>query len=90
MVKEESTNTAEAERQSHTFKFVMAGLMGVGKTALVSRFTDDVFRVETLSTIGVDFAIKSMKASNGDTVKVQLHVIIVSRQVGCRDCRRLP
>ncbi len=38
-----------------TFKIVVAGSSGVGKTNLISRYTLDLFDDKQTTTIGVDF-----------------------------------
>ena len=45
---------------------------GVGKTALMVRFSDGGFQSEMAPTIGVDFKIKYMETTDGKRVKVQL------------------
>lgn len=42
------------------FKVVVIGDSGVGKSSLVSRFTDGVFLEEMSSTIGIDFRVKTI------------------------------
>eukprot|EP00878_Enallax_costatus_P005971 GHUV01006263.1.p1 GENE.GHUV01006263.1~~GHUV01006263.1.p1 ORF type:complete len:293 (+),score=94.48 GHUV01006263.1:851-1729(+) len=44
----------------HTFKVLLIGDSGVGKTCLVMRFISDRFEDQLPSTVGVDFAIKRM------------------------------
>lgn len=46
------------------FKIVVAGDQGVGKTTLIHKFVDGVFKGDTLSTIGVDFSLKTVIASD--------------------------
>lgn len=46
-----------------TYKIVMVGDFGVGKTSLVKRFVDNSFSEEYLSTIGVSIAKKSLNDS---------------------------
>jgi len=42
------------------YKIIIAGAKNVGKTSLIHRFCDNVFNLETLETIGVDFKRKSI------------------------------
>ncbi len=46
-----------------SYKVVMVGDFGVGKTSLVKRFVDNSFSEEYLSTIGVSIAKKSLNDS---------------------------
>jgi len=41
-----------------TFKFIVYGDSGVGKTAVLLRFVDDKFYANHEATIGVDFSTK--------------------------------
>jgi Ras-related protein Rab-11A len=43
----------------------------VGKSNLIGRYTKDQFRVETKTTIGVEFGHKSLKIDNKE-VKAQI------------------
>ena len=53
------------------FKIVMIGDSGVGKSNLLSRFTRNEFTIECLSTIGVEFATKSV-AVDSKNIKAQI------------------
>jgi len=44
----------------YLFKIVLIGDSGVGKSNLLTRFTRDEFNLESKSTIGVEFATKSI------------------------------
>lgn len=52
-------------------KIVLIGDSGVGKTNLLSRFTRDQFNPDSKSTIGVEFATKTLEVE-GKTVKAQI------------------
>ena len=45
---------------SYLFKVVLIGDSGVGKSNLLSRFTRNEFHQESKSTIGVEFATRSI------------------------------
>jgi Ras-related protein Rab-11A len=47
---------------------VLIGDSGVGKSNLLSRFTRNEFNLESKSTIGVEFATKSIQV-DGKTIK---------------------
>ncbi|KAJ6233030.1 von willebrand factor a domain-containing protein 5a [Anaeramoeba flamelloides] len=53
------------------FKIVLIGDSGVGKSNLLSRFCRDEFNMESKSTIGVEFATRSMSIQN-KTIKAQV------------------
>ncbi|KAJ3436788.1 replication factor c subunit 4 [Anaeramoeba flamelloides] len=53
------------------FKIVLIGDSGVGKSNLLTRFTRNEFNMESKSTIGVEFATKSVQIE-GQTVKAQI------------------
>ena len=50
---------------------VLIGDSGVGKSNLLSRFTRNEFNLESKSTIGVEFATRSIQV-DGKTVKAQI------------------
>ncbi|KAL5973489.1 Ras-related protein Rab2BV [Asimina triloba] len=55
----------------YLFKIVLIGDSGVGKSNILSRFTRNEFCLESKSTIGVEFATKTLKVE-GKTVKAQI------------------
>lgn len=55
----------------YTFKIILIGDSDVGKTSLMTRYTDQTFVPSTLSTIGVDFKIKTIDV-DGSRVKLQI------------------
>ena len=55
----------------YLFKVVLIGDSGVGKSNLLSRFTRNEFSLDSKSTIGVEFATKSIQAE-GKTIKAQI------------------
>ncbi len=59
------------EEYDYLFKIVLIGDSGVGKSNLLSRFTRNEFNLESKSTIGVEFATKSIQAE-GKTIKAQI------------------
>ena len=62
---------ARDEEYDYLFKVVLIGDSGVGKSNLLSRFTRNEFNLESKSTIGVEFATKSIK-TEGKTIKAQI------------------
>jgi len=55
----------------YLFKIVLVGDSAVGKSNLLWRFTKNEFYEETKSTIGVEFAVKSVQVE-GKTIKAQI------------------
>jgi Ras-related protein Rab-11A len=62
---------AEGSNFDYLFKVVLIGDSGVGKSNLLSRFTRNEFNLETKSTIGVEFATRSISV-DGKTLKAQI------------------
>lgn len=48
------------DEYDYLFKLVIIGDSGVGKSNLLSRFTRNEFNLESKSTIGVEFATKTL------------------------------
>ena len=48
-------------KSDYLFKYLVIGNSGVGKSALLIRFTDDTFSDTYVTTIGVDFKIKTIE-----------------------------
>ena len=55
----------------YLYKIVLIGDSGVGKSNLLSRFTRDEFNLESRSTIGVEFATRTLEI-DGKRVKAQI------------------
>jgi len=63
--------SGDHDEYDYLFKVVLIGDSGVGKSNLLSRFTRNEFNLESKSTIGVEFATKSIK-TDGKTIKAQI------------------
>ncbi|XP_071725577.1 ras-related protein RABA2a-like [Rutidosis leptorrhynchoides] len=59
------------DEYDYLFKVVLIGDSGVGKSNLLSRFTRNEFCLESKSTIGVEFATRTLQVE-GKTVKAQI------------------
>merc|ERR1712184_44488 len=59
------------DEYDYLFKVVLIGDSGVGKSNLLSRFTRNEFNLESKSTIGVEFATRSIQV-DGRTIKAQI------------------
>jgi len=55
----------------HLFKLLIIGDSGVGKSSLLVRFADNHFSGNYITTIGVDFKIRTIEI-NGERVKLQI------------------
>ncbi|XP_038057652.1 ras-related protein Rab-10-like isoform X3 [Patiria miniata] len=53
------------------FKLLLIGDSGVGKTCILFRFSDDTFNTTFISTIGIDFKIKTVELQ-GKKIKLQI------------------
>jgi len=56
---------------SGSFKFIVIGSSGVGKTAILKRLVENIFTSESQSTIGVEFIATSIEV-DGQPVKLQI------------------
>ena len=55
----------------YLFKLLLIGDSGVGKTCILFRFSDDAFNSTFISTIGIDFKIKTIEL-HGKKIKLQI------------------
>ncbi|GMS98330.1 hypothetical protein PENTCL1PPCAC_20505, partial [Pristionchus entomophagus] len=60
------------DEYDYMFKVLVIGDSAVGKTNLLTRFTENKFSIENKTTIGVDFATKSIQVE-GKTVKAAIY-----------------
>jgi Ras-related protein Rab-35 len=60
-----------AKDYDHLFKLLIIGDSGVGKSSLLVRFADNQFTGNYITTIGVDFKIRTIEI-NGERVKLQI------------------
>ncbi|MED6207781.1 Ras- protein RABA1f [Stylosanthes scabra] len=56
----------------YLFKLVLIGDSGVGKSNLLSRFTRNEFNLESKSTIGVEFATRTITVDDNKVLKAQI------------------
>merc|ERR1712083_1266763 len=62
---------AMAAEYDYLFKLLLIGDSGVGKSCLLLRFADDIYTESYISTIGVDFKIRTVEL-DGKTIKLQI------------------
>ena len=55
----------------HLFKLLLIGDSGVGKTCILFQFSDNAFNSSFISTIGIDFKIKTVELQ-GRKIKLQI------------------
>ncbi|KAL3873283.1 hypothetical protein ACJMK2_036419 [Sinanodonta woodiana] len=60
-----------SKRYDSLVRLLLVGETGVGKTCLLCRFSNDEFMDSHISTIGIDFKMKTL-CLDGQTVKVQI------------------
>ncbi len=56
----ESLDTAVDPNFDYMFKTLIVGNSGVGKTAFLVRYTDDYYLPTFVSTVGIDFKVKTL------------------------------
>lgn len=61
----------QEEVPAATYKIVLIGDSGVGKSNLIWRYANNEFTADSKATLGVEFALKTVKASN-QTITAQL------------------
>ncbi|XP_021747116.1 GTP-binding protein YPTM2-like [Chenopodium quinoa] len=59
------------QEYDYLFKLLLIGDSGVGKSCLLLRFADDSYVESYISTIGVDFKIRTVE-QDGKTIKLQI------------------
>ncbi|ESR53443.1 hypothetical protein CICLE_v10023527mg [Citrus x clementina] len=62
----------------YLFKLLLIGDSGVGKSCLLLRFADDSYLESYISTIGVDFKIRTVE-QDGKTIKLQICELLVTQ-----------
>lgn len=64
-------NRKMAKTYDYLFKLLLIGDSGVGKTCLLFRFSEDAFNTTFISTIGIDFKIRTVEL-DGKKIKLQI------------------
>jgi GTPase SAR1 family protein len=69
--KTSNKNLSRQKGFDYTFKIVLIGDSGVGKSCILHRFADDQFNENFYATIGVDFRFKNIEVDDKN-VKLQI------------------
>jgi small GTP-binding protein len=67
----EVVTTGASQSSYWVFKYIVIGDIGVGKSALLTQFTDNRFKEQHDTTIGIEFGAKVIQI-NGEKVKLQI------------------
>ncbi|RXH94851.1 hypothetical protein DVH24_024535 [Malus domestica] len=70
-VQSRSSSSQINDSHDYLFKLLLIGDSGVGKSCLLLRFADDSYLDSYISTIGVDFKIRTVD-QDGKTIKLQI------------------
>jgi len=62
---------------AQTFKILIIGDSGVGKSSLMVRFVDDIFTATYITTIGVDFKMSTINV-DGHQCRIQIWFFCLS------------
>ncbi|XP_012664839.1 ras-related protein Rab-8A [Otolemur garnettii] len=65
-----------AKTYDYLFKLLLIGDSGVGKTCVLFRFSEDAFNSTFISTIGIDFKIRTIEL-DGKRIKLQIWGIML-------------
>merc|ERR1711962_252656 len=68
---QEPSMAASKHAYDHLFKLLLIGDSGVGKTCIVFRFCENAFNTSFISTIGIDFKLKTIDL-RGKRIKLQI------------------
>jgi len=60
------------DNEEEHWKILLIGDSSVGKTCLLLRFVDNQYTESFVSTIGVDYKIKTIRDENNNTIKLQI------------------
>ena len=60
------------QKEDQTFKMIIIGPPGVGKSCLLNRFTKDVYKEGYTATLGVEFYSKVIDIDEDTSIKMQI------------------
>ena len=67
-----TSDTSEHEKSTSTYKIIIIGDQSVGKTSILSRFTDNTFSKEYQCTISVENKCKNLRIDENNIAQLQL------------------
>lgn len=70
----------------YQFKILIIGNSSVGKTSFLFRYVDDSFTSAFVSTVGIDFKVKTVFRKEK---RIKLHIWVSEIQILCSSCRLL-
>jgi len=70
------------EIEEYVYKILVVGDLGCGKTSFIHRYVNHVFSNTYRATIGVDFALKTLKWDNKTSIRLQLWDIAGQERFG--------
>lgn len=69
------SSLATSSEYDYLFKLLLIGDSGVGKSCLLLRFADHSYSESYISTIGVDFKIRTIEL-DGKVIKLQIWYVL--------------
>ena len=70
-IRVEEVSPTYYDKEDYKIKLIIVGDSGVGKTNLISRFTEDKFEINSKATLGVEFIYKTLKI-NDEIFKIEI------------------
>jgi len=77
-----AVDNADDEIEEFVYKILVVGDLGCGKTSFIHRYVNHVFSNTYRATIGVDFALKTLKWDNKTSIRLQLWDIAGQERFG--------
>jgi len=75
-------DSQDDEVEEYVYKILVVGDLGCGKTSFIHRYVNHVFSNTYRATIGVDFALKTLKWDNKTSIRLQLWDIAGQERFG--------
>ena len=74
--------SVEYHKKNYLYKIIVVGDVYVGKTSIIHRYAHGKFTTNYKSTIGVDFALKTLNRDDGTVIRLQLWDIAGQERYG--------